>query len=208
MGDTKTPDATPADAKDAAPEAELNTDGESHEDTAATPVDAEASQPTLAELQSELRKKGAAEKSLRDRLRKLEKEDADRKAAEMTEADKLRADRETFDKERATFTQSQRDFTARTQVIEEARKAGFKVSPERVFALVKGEIVFDDDGSPTNVGDVVAALAKDEPGMVGAANGSPTNPDRSRGQGLTAADLKKMTPQQVAALDPKVLEAL
>lgn len=208
MGEKKDGDVTPADAPPTAPAAELNTDGESPADTEATPADATDSQPTLAELQAELRKKGAAEKSLRDRLRKLEKEDADRKAAEMTEADKLKADRSAFETERSTFAQSQRDFTARTQVIEEARKAGFKVSPERVFALVKGDIVFDDDGKPTNVGAVVATLAKDEPGLIGAQNGSPTNPDRNRGQGLTAADLKKMTTAEVAALDPKVLAGL
>ena len=208
MGDKDKPTVTPEDTEAAALEAELNTTASPTADTDAAPADALDSQPTVTDLQAKLHEKGKAEKSLRDRLRKLEKDEADRKQAEMTEADKLRADREAFDTERKTFAQSQRDFTARTEVITEAQKAGFKVSPERVFALVKGDIEFDDDGKPTNVGAVVAQLAKDEPGMIGAQNGSPTNPDRQRGQGITAADLRKMTQAEIAALDPKVLASI
>lgn len=163
--------------------------------------------PTVEE-HPDLKRARAEAAKYRTELRKYEKADDERKKAEMTEADKLKADRDAFEAERVTFAQSQRDFTARSQVITEAQKSGFKVSPERVFALVKGDIEFDDDGKPTNVGAVVAQLAKDEPGLVGAANGSPTNPDRQRGQGLTAADLKKMTQAEIAAMDPKVRDSI
>lgn len=208
MGDTKTADVTLEDTKATAPEAELDTKGESPEDTAAAHEDATDSQPSVDDLLRQLRDKGKSEKSLRDRLKGFEKAEAERKQADMTEADKLRADREAFDNERKTFTEAQREFTAKSQVITEAQRAGFKVSPERVFALVKADIVFDDDGKPTNVGTVIAALAKEEPGLVGATNGSPTNPDRQKGQGLTAADIRKMSRDEVAALPKEVLDAV
>ncbi len=204
MGDDKTPTAQ-ADEQGQAPEQKIDQPQAGTEQSPADGTD--EGKPTVEE-HPDLKRARAEAAKYRTELRKYEKADEERKKAEMTEADKLKADRDTFDKERAAFAQSQRDFTARSQVIDEARKAGFKISPERVFALVQGGIEFDDDGKPINVGDVVGQLAKDEPGLVGAANGSPTNPDRQRGAGLTAADLKKMTPTQVAALDPKVLEAL
>lgn len=204
MGDDKTPPAQ-AEGQGQDPEPKNDQPQAGAEQSQADGTD--DGKPTVEE-HPDLKRARAEAAKYRTELRKYEKAEEERKKAEMTEADKLKADREAFDKERATFAQSQRDFTARSQVIEEARKAGFKVSPERVYALVKDGIEFDDDGKPTNVGDVVAQLAKDEPGLVGASNGSPTNPDRQRGQGLTAADLRKMTQDEIAALDPKVVAQL
>lgn len=141
----------------------------------------------------ELKRARAEAAKYRTQLRKYEQEDEKRKQAEMTEAEKL-AERVKAQEEReAKFAQSQRDFTAKAKVTEEARKAGFK-NPERVLAIVpSGAIEFDDNGSPTNVRDVVARLVTEWPELIGAANGSPTNPDRQKGKGLSAADIAGMS---------------
>ena len=173
------------------PQAGTTTDDQSQADTTEQSQADGAEKPKSED--PELKRARAEAAKYRTELRKFEKAEGERKRAEMTEADKLKADRAAFDAERQAFAQSQRDFTAKQQVIEEARKAGFKVSPDRVFALVKSDIEFNDDGAPTNVRDVVTALAQAEPGLIGAANGSPTNPDRQRGAGLTAADIAGMS---------------
>ena len=195
MGDEKQPDDAKRD-EPTQPQAGTNEDDQPQAGTEQSPADgAEEPKSISLEKAKELRSEAA---NLRKRLKAFEAADEARKQAEMTEADKLKADREKFETERTTFAQSQRDFTAKQQVIEEARKASFKVSPERVFALVKAEIEFNDDGAPTNVRDVVTALATAEPGLIGASNGSPTNPDRQRGAGLTAADLTRMSDAELA----------
>lgn len=187
MGDDTKPDAQ----ADEQPQAGTNEDDQPQAGTEQSPADG-AEEPKSISL-DEAKKLRSEASNLRKRLKTFEAADEARKQAEMTEADKLKADRAKLEAEQSAFTQSQRDFTARQQVIEEARKQGFKVTPERVFALVKAEIAFDDDGSPTNVRDVVTALAAAEPGLIGATNGSPTNPDRQRGAGLTAADIARMS---------------
>ena len=204
MGDAQAP-AAEADEQGQAPEQNNDQPQAGTERSQADGTD--DGKPTVEE-HPDLKRARAEAAKYRTELRKYEKAEEERKRAEMTEAEKLKAEREAFDKERQQFAQSQRDFTARSQVIEEARNAGFRVSPERVYALVRDGIEFDDDGKPTNVGDVVTQLANDEPGLIGAINGSATNPDRKKGQGITAADLRKMSQAEIAALDPKVLEAL
>lgn len=203
MGDTDAP-AAQADEQGQEPTTEQD---QLQASTESSPADgADDGKPTIEH--PDLKRARAEAAKYRTELRKYERAEEERKKAEMTEAEKVAERTRALEEREAKFAQSQRDFTARSQVIEEARKAGFRVSPDRVYALVKGDVEFDDDGTPTNVGDVVAQLAKDEPGLVGASNGSPTNPDRQRGQGLTAADIKKMSQEEISNLPPEVLRSL
>ena len=188
MGEETTPDAK----ADEQPQAGTTTDDPAQAATTTEQSQADGAEESKSE-DPELKRARAEAAKYRTELRKFQKAEEERKQAEMTEAEKLAARQKALEEREAAFSQSQRDFTAKSQVIEEARKAGFKVSPERVFALVKSDIEFNDDGSPTNVRDVVTALAQAEPGLIGAANGSPTNPDRQRGKGLTAADIAGMS---------------
>lgn len=142
---------------------------------------ADSTEEATSQTDPELARARAEAAKYRTELRKYQKAEDDRKRAEMTEADKLKADREAFDKERQTFVQQQREFAAQRSVASEASKLGFRVSPERVFALVKADIEYSDDGQPSNAAAVVKALADAEPGLIGAQNGSPTNPDRAKG---------------------------
>lgn len=144
---------------------------------------------------------------LRVELKKLRDSEDKREREKRTEAENLAADRQKFEADQTAFAKERQAHAARVAVQSEASKAGFRISSDRVFALVRDGIKFEGD-SPTNVREVVAQLASDEPGLIGAANGSPTNPDRSKGGGLTRADIEKMTPDQIAALDSKVLESL
>lgn len=189
MGDKDTSDAK----ADEQPQAGTTTDDPAQEATTQSQADGAEDGKQSVEEHPDLKRARAEAAKYRTELRKYEKAEEERKRAEMTEADRLKAEREEFEKERLAFAQSQRDFTARSLVIEEARKAGFKVTPERVYALVKDGITFDDDGKPTNAAAVVAQLAADEPGLIGAANGSATNPDRQKGTGLTAAQIAGMS---------------
>jgi hypothetical protein len=195
MGETK--DAAESQVDDKQPAQAATTESDEKPQAGTEQSQADSTEEATSQSDSELARARAEAAKYRTQLRKFEKAEEERKKAEMTEAEKLKADRETFEKERQALAQSQRDFTAKQQVISEAGKAGFKVSPERVFALLKGEIEFDDDGQPTNVAAVVKALADAEPGLVGAQNGSPTNPDRQRGPGISAEALARMTPAEI-----------
>lgn len=150
-----------------------------------------------------LRKEAA---SYRTKLRKFEEAEEARKREAMTEAERVKADREAFEKERQAFATQQREFAAQKAVITEAGKFNFRISADRMWKLVRDEIEYDDDGKPTNVTAVVAQLAKDEPGFIGSANGAPTNPDRQRG-GLTADDIRKMSRDELMKLDTEQIQA-
>lgn len=64
-----------------------------------------------------------------------------------------------------------RDANARSAVTDAATKAN-AISPRAVFALIKSDLEFDDDGEPTNVDALLKAAMKDEPSLFRAANGS------------------------------------
>ena len=185
----KTP---PAQAEGQGQAPELKTDPAQEATTQSQADSAEDGKPTVEE-HPDLKRARAEAAKYRTQLRKYEQEAEERKQAEMTEAEKVAERARQLEEREKAFTQQQREFAARTSVIEEARKAGFKVSPERVFALVRDGIAFDDDGKPTNAAAVVAQLASDEPGLIGAVNGSATNPDRQKGSGLTAAQIAGMS---------------
>ena len=59
----------------------------------------------------------------------------------------------------------------RAAVTEAATKAG-AISTKAVYALIREDIDFDDDGEPTNIEDLITAARKDEPQLFRAAAGS------------------------------------
>jgi hypothetical protein len=74
--------------------------------------------------------------------------------------------------ERATALETKlRDMSARSAVTEAATKAN-AISSRAVFALIRSDLEFDDDGEPTNVDALIKAAIKDEPSLFKAAAGS------------------------------------
>ena len=103
-------------------------------------------------------------KALRTRLDELENagksEDEKRQAALKAAED------------RATAAESRyRAAIGRAAVTDAASKAG-AISAKAVYALIRDDIDFDDDGEPTNIDALVAAAKKDEPSLFRAAAGS------------------------------------
>ena len=103
-------------------------------------------------------------KALRARLDDLEnagKSEDEKRAAALKAAE-----------DRATAAESRyRAAIGRAAVTEAASKAG-AISSKAVYALIRDDIDFDDDGEPTNIDALVAAAKKDEPGLFRAAAGS------------------------------------
>lgn len=92
------------------------------------------------------------------------------------------------------------------------------VDVEAALALLPtvGTIEYDDNDVPTNVGELLATLAERKPFLVKTAEppkpaqtGSATNPASNRNGGeLTIDQIKKMSPQEVAARLPEVQAVL
>ncbi len=90
--------------------------------------------------------------------------------ANKTELERATTERDR-ERERAdTNAQKLRTANARSAVTDAATKANV-VSVNAVYALVRDDLEFDDDGEPTNVDVVIAAARKAEPAMFRAAPG-------------------------------------
>jgi len=144
-------------------------------------------------------------RALRDAEKQLEAARAE--LSKLADEKKTEAERER-DKRIAAEARIQemeaktRDAEVRHAVLLTASKLGVH-DPEDAFRLIdRGELSFDDQGMPENIEEVLKDLIKRKPYLVGATspNGSPANPaSNGHGRGLTLDDVKKMTPEQVAA---------
>ncbi len=103
-------------------------------------------------------------KTAQTRLSELEgkdKSDVERLTGKLTAAD-----------ERATAAETRfRDANARSAVTDAATKVN-AVSTRAVFALIRADLEYDDDGEPTNVDALIKQAQKDEPSLFKAAAGS------------------------------------
>lgn len=94
----------------------------------------------------------------------------------------------------------------------EASKLGF-LDPDDAWRLIDlADVEFDEAGTPANIDKLLKGILSRKPylgGRVGSGT-SPTNPPagRSSADQLTAEDLKKMTPEQVAAIPLEQLERI
>lgn len=124
-------------------------------------------------------------------IRKLRRENADKtkrltefENANKSESEKLVADRDNATKRAEAAEQRTRDLLARSAVYDAAADAnvpanGFKA----VYALIRDDIDFDDEGEPTNIADLMKQARKDAPLLFPAAQGSGDGGKRSTNDG-------------------------
>lgn len=156
---TEQRDATQADA-----------DAPSQVDTLSTERD------TLAESQDttnldDLKKVRSEAANLRKRLKDAETRLQQFEQANQTEDEKrARALKDAEDRAAAAETRY-RAAVGRAAVTDAATKAG-ALSARAVYALIRDDLDFDDDGEPTNIDALLAQAKKDEPYLFRAAAGS------------------------------------
>ena len=106
-------------------------------------------------------------KAARDATKALK--DAQARISEFENRDKsdterLTAERDALKEQAETALQKLQTANARAAVTEAATKAN-AVSPRAVFALIREDIRYDDDGEPTNVAALLKAAQADEPSL-------------------------------------------
>ncbi len=161
---------------DQAPGREAQTDDPSTDDPRGD-VKSERDE-TLARLSSE-------RKEARDRARKAEQRLAELENAGKSELDKLTGERDAL-RERV---QTQQQRLGRASVIEAATKAN-AVVPRAIYGLMRDDIEFDDDGEPTNIDALIAALRQDDASLFKASAGSADG--GKRGESATDTDLNSL----------------
>lgn len=146
--------------------------------------------------------------SVRAENAKHRTENADLKAfKEKTEAERL-SESEKLQKaakdaaDRATELENSLKQTRTQNAVERAARKLNIVDEEAAFALLdKSKIEYDAAGNPANVDNLLEALVKAKPWLVGSEDGGGTPPSNpARTGGLTIEAIKKMTKQQIAAL--------
>lgn len=169
--------------------------------------------PTLEQLQAQIAeltgKFGSTAKERDDLAAKLK----DIEDAQLSEAEKLK---KTADEATSKVTAAEarvRETLTRLEIERTARRLNIVDEDAAYKLLDAGAIQYDAEGAPKNVGTLLEALVKAKPFLVGDASGGgggSSNPGRTRGGGtLTAADLAKMTQEQISRLPrEQVLAAL
>lgn len=155
-------DSTTAEAQDA---------GAGAAQDATTPGSGQDSQPTgfdalPPETQKEIRALRKENAEARKRISTFE-------SANQTELEKREAALKAAE-DRATALETRlRDLSARSAVTDAARDAK-ALSPRAVYATIRDDLEYDDDGMPVNVASLIKQLVKEEPALfdLRAANGS------------------------------------
>lgn len=148
-------DATQADA-----------DSQSQADTSS---DSPAEQETIS--LDEARKLRSEASGLRKRLKDAETKAQAAVDAGRTDEEKRQAALKAADDRATAAEQRLRDANARSAVTDAATKAN-ATSTRAVYALIRSDLEFDDDGEPTNVSALISQAKKEEPSLFRAAAGS------------------------------------
>lgn len=148
-----------------------------HDDTHATTDTDDLGDKGRQAIQREREARKAAEKARAD----LEKRVKAFEDAQKTEAQRQQDALEAAEQRANTFEQRYRGVVTRSAVAEEATKAG-AISTNAVYALIRDDITFSDDGEPTNVTKLIAKARDDEPQLFRASGGSG---DGGKGNGTT-----------------------
>lgn len=134
-------------------------------------------------LKDTLRKeRDRAKKAERD-LKALQAKVAEFENRDKSETEKLASERDAAAKRAEEHERRWRDAVGRTAVYEAAGKAN-AVSARAVYALIRDDLEFDDEGEPTNVDALIKTAKADEPAMfraaAGSANGGSRDSDTKR----------------------------
>lgn len=144
----------------------------------------------------------------RTKLRAAEADLEKRRASELSETD--RAKKEAADATAKLTEAETRIKAAQTRAEIATLGAALKlVDADDAYRLLdQAAIQYDDDGRPKNLKPLLEALIKAKPYLVQGATTttSANNPGREGGLTYTKEQLAKMTPQQVAKLDQKLVD--
>lgn len=145
---------------------QADADSRSQADTSS---DSQAESETIS--LDEARKLRSEASGLRKRLKDAETKAQAAADAGKTDEEKRQAALKAAD-ERATAAETRlQDANARSAVTDAATKVN-AVSTRAVYALIRSDLEFDDDGEPTNVDALLKRAQKDEPSLFRAAAGS------------------------------------
>lgn len=145
----------------AAPEAEAETTPALEATPAETPEveattqDTEPAPEVDPEQVKKLRKEAA---DYRTKLRAAEKELEERRQAEMTETERLQAKAEQAEKDLAVLAEKAKSQALRAAIAEDG-----SIPADLAIPLISGNVEYDDQGDPTNVRDLLTALAEKYP---------------------------------------------
>ena len=148
-------------------ENEAGNDDAGSDDGAGGAKDADDAAGLKTALQKERDRAKTAERELKKLQTRLDELDGKDKS----DVERLTKERDTLAdtlKERETRLREQ---AGRTAVYEAAREAN-ATSSRAVYALIRDDIEFDDDGEPTNIDALIVKAKKDEPVLFRAAAGS------------------------------------
>lgn len=135
----------------------------------------------------------ALPKETQDEIRKLRRESAGLRTkvqqfedANKTELQKREDAIKAADGRASAAERRLQDANARSAVTDAATKAN-AISTRAVYALIRADLDFDDDGEPTNVSALIAQAKKDEPSLFRAAAGSGDG-------GVRSGDMREISP--------------
>lgn len=131
---------------------------------AQTAANAEQLAAKLDELQKQLKAVNRESAERRKALEAFEKAEAERKAAEMTEAQKLQAKLDALTKERDAALAAANERAIRADVLVKA--GALFEHPEDVYEKLKAGLTLADDGTVEGLDDALKALAKERPGWL------------------------------------------
>lgn len=167
----------------------------------ADPPEGQTPEEVQAELERTRTALKAANKEAADRRKKIdayEKAEEERKTAELSEVDKLKAENDRLTKENEEAAKRAKSVLIRAAFVAEAAKAG-AAYPEDVYRLADHAAVeCDDEGTVTGVADAVKVLV--EAGRV-PMSGKPPAPDLNGGAGggSRSHGAMKLTPEELEA---------
>lgn len=148
-------------------------------------------------VESSMSKKFTDYDDLKAKASKLDELEEERKS----ELEKLQERAEKAEADRTQAEERARNALTRAAVI--AAASGKVVDPEAAFVLLdRSEIVYDDDGAPTNVTELIDSLVESKPYLAASTEHHTTGekPANQGGRGTTAltrADLKTMSPEEI-----------
>lgn len=157
--------------------------------------------PALVATENEAKRLRYEKRQAEEKAEKLEKQLQTIEDAKKTDLDKaLERASKAEDEVKALRSQVQEQ-EVRFAVLAEAGRLNV-IDPESAYRLIPRDQVIIENGVPQNVGDVVQTLITEKPWLVKAPSGGgsgPANPATRNGRTLTPDDVRKMTPEQIAA---------
>lgn len=140
----------------------------------------DSSAPTLAQLEAQLADMRKENATNRARLKAFEDAQAAADAAKLSDIEKATKAREAAEASAAAYHVR----LASLLVEREAAKLGI-IDPELAALAIQGKLTIDKDGNPENAAELLQALVKEKPYLVGSSqpqrvtSGGATNPGKS-----------------------------